>query len=370
MSNPTQASYKLPAEAYFDPAWLEKERRNVFGRSWLFAGPASELSAPGSYKTVRAGFDELLVIRDKTGELNAYHNTCRHRGAQLLSGQGQCRSIVCPYHRWVWGLDGKLRGVPQREQFGDLKPDELGLHRASVTCWMGLMFVHADDAPDVDFEQWSAGLADELAVFEADKLHLLKQDNFTFDANWKLYIENHIDWLHLWYVHPQTLGQLDHSQGQIMQFGSSFCSYDPAKPDDAVEAGDASPLPDIPHVMAADQRYAEIGAHFLFPNLPVFTGSSFFMLADLVPLSPERTRMNINFFGIPGGDVEAAMRAFDRVTKDEDAAIITRVQQTVRSSRFAVGPIAHTYENAISCFHDHYLSLIDGPSNALRAARQ
>jgi len=371
MSNPTHASYKLPAEAYFDQAWLDEEQRKIFGRSWLFAGAASELPDPGCYKTVRVGFDELIVIRDQAGELNAYHNTCRHRGAQLLSGEGQCGSIVCPYHKWGWGLDGKLRGVPQREQFGDdLIPEELGLHRASVTCWMGLMFVHADETPDVDFEQWSSGLAEELAVFEADKLDLLKQYSFTFDANWKLYVENHIDWLHLWYVHPKTLGQLDHSQGQIMQFGSSFCSYDPAESDNEAEAGGPKPLADIPHVVAADKRFADIGAHFLFPNLPIVTSSSFFMLADLLPLSPERTQMNISFFGMPGGDVEATIEAFNYVTKEEDAVIITRIQQVLRSSRFAVGPIAHTYENAISCFHDHYLSLMDGPANALRVDGQ
>ena len=364
MTDNTQASYKLPAEAYFDQSWLDKEKLNIFAGSWLFAGLASELPAPGHYKTFSAGFDELIVVRDGNGDLNAFHNTCRHRGARLVSDQGQCNTFICPYHKWGYGLDGDLRGVPQREQYGNLNLKELGLHKASVESWMGLLFVHVDEQPGVSFAQWSIGLADELAAFKVDQLQLLKQESFTFDANWKLYIENHIDWLHLWYVHPETLGKLEHSDGKIMQFGSSFCSYDPVKPEHEAASLASNPLPDIPHLKDVDKRYSDIGAHFLFPNLPIFTGRSFFALTDLVPLTPEKTQMNISLLGIPGGDADAFMESFNQVTKDEDAVIIKTIQQVVRSSRFAVGPIAHTYENAISCFHEHYLNLIDGPPNA------
>ncbi len=149
-----------------------------------------------------------------------------------------------------------------------------------------------------------------------------------------------------------------------MQFGSSFCSYDPVKPEYEAASLASNPLPDIPHLKDVDKRYSEIGAHFLFPNLPIFTGRSFFALTDLVPLTPEKTQMNISLLGIPGGDADAFMESFNQVTKDEDAVISKTIQQVVRSSRFAVGPIAHTYENAISCFHEHYLNLIDGPPNA------
>ena len=84
MNNNTKASFKLPAEAYFDPSWLDKEKLNIFAGSWLFAGLASELTDPGCYKTLSAGFDELIVVRGENGDLNAFHNTCRHRGARLV----------------------------------------------------------------------------------------------------------------------------------------------------------------------------------------------------------------------------------------------------------------------------------------------
>jgi phenylpropionate dioxygenase-like ring-hydroxylating dioxygenase large terminal subunit len=235
---------------------------------------------------------------------------------------------------------------------------------------MGLLFVHPDEDPSVTFSQWITGLGTELSAFKVDELELLKSDSFTFDANWKLYIENHIDWLHLWYVHPETLGALDHSAGEIQQYGSSFCSYDPVKREYEAEFKNASPLPDIPHLVDADKRFRETGAHYLFPNLPIFTGSSFFVLADLIPLAPDKTQMNVSLFGIPGGDADAFMSAFNHITKDEDATIITTIQKNVRSSRFSVGPLSHTYEKPISCFHDHYLELIDGDTDVVRVKAQ
>jgi len=369
LSKNPKASYKLPAEAYFDQNWFDREKLNIFGKSWLFAGLESELPEPGCYKTLNAGFDELMVVRDKAGKLKAFHNTCRHRGARLVNGTGKCSTFVCPYHKWAYGLDGNLRGVAKSDQFADINLSNLGLHVASVESWMGLLFIHADARPELSFAEWSVGLADELSVFQVDKLQLLKQESFTFDANWKLYIENHIDWLHLWFVHPETLGSLTHTYDNVMHFGSNFCSYDPVKPEYAAAYSEANPLPDIPHLKNTDQRFSDTGAHFLFPNLPIFTGSSFFALTDLIPLSPEKTQMNISLLGIPGGDTDTFMALFNKITKDEDARIITSIQANVRSSKFKVGPLAQQYESAISNFHDHYLELIDGPKNVVNIKR-
>jgi phenylpropionate dioxygenase-like ring-hydroxylating dioxygenase large terminal subunit len=124
--------------------------------------------------------------------------------------------LFCPYHKWGYGLDGDLRGGPQREQLDNLNLKELGLHKASVESWMGLLFVHADEQPGLSFAQWSIGLADKLAAFEVDQLLLLKQESFTFESKWKLYIKNHADWPHLGYVHRETLGRLEHSEEKIM----------------------------------------------------------------------------------------------------------------------------------------------------------
>ena len=351
-------TYKLPPKAYYDEGWLEQEKLKIFGGSWQFAGLESEFSEPGCYKAITVGFDELVVVRDKRENLNVFHNVCRHRGAQLVQGAGKCAGLVCPYHRWGYGLDGKLRGVPRQDQFDELEFENLGLHAASIAIWMGLVFVHRDEKPTRTLDEWLSGIKDELAVFDVSSLQLLKTDRITFDANWKLYVENHIDWLHLWYVHPETLGALTHDFGDVIQHGLHWTSYDPVKEKHRAAYQSANPLPNIPHLTEQPDRYLETGAHFVFPNLPIFTGSSFFALADLVPLSATKTQMNINVLGLPGGDVDNFLSQFNFITKGEDAAIVENIQKNVRSGRFAVGPIAHTFEKAISDFHDNYLKLM------------
>ena len=38
-------------------------------------------------------------------------------------------------------------------------------------------------------------------------------------SNWKLYIENHVDVLHLWYLHDETLGMYDHRGSSTARSG-------------------------------------------------------------------------------------------------------------------------------------------------------
>ena len=351
-------SYKLPPEAYYDQAWLDKERRMLFGKSWLYAGLEVDFPEAGSYKTVKAGFNDLVILRDRQGSLNAFHNACRHRGAQLVQGSGKCTTLVCPYHRWTYGMNGQLRGMPQKEQFSNIDMSELGLHRASVDTWMGLVFVHVDEDPDTSLADWLEGVKDELSVFDASQLTELKRHTFSFDANWKLYIENHIDWLHLWYVHPKTLSILDHDKGELMQYGKHWVSYEPVKEELKNSEAVRSPLIDFPHLKNQREIVRGNGAHFLFPNVAVFTGNSFFVTAELIPETPEKTTMDVRVLGVPGGDVDTFLAGFNEITKGEDVGIIENIQKNVRSSRFGVGPIADRFEQPISEFHANYLDRV------------
>ena len=132
--------YALPPEAFREARWFAAEQRWVFGANWNFVAHASALEAPGSYRVVQVGLDSLVLVRDQRGVLRAFHNLCRHRGAPLKAGAGRCASLTCPYHRWSFGLDGRLRGVPQGEAFPDLDREALGLfpRRRGGMAWPAL----------------------------------------------------------------------------------------------------------------------------------------------------------------------------------------------------------------------------------------
>lgn len=204
---PARPVQLLSREAYTSRAWFERERRDLFGSSWACAGAAVDLSAPGDYATVAAGDRPLVVLRDEEGTLRAFHNLCRHRGTELLEGAGSLDRprIVCPYHRWTYGLDGALRAVPMQAQcFPGLDAAEFPLFPAAVGELGGLVFVHPD--PGADFAGWCSDLDRAVWPHRFERMSAGPETVYEMNCNWKVFAENAIDGYHLAYLHRETLG--------------------------------------------------------------------------------------------------------------------------------------------------------------------
>ncbi|WP_299352047.1 aromatic ring-hydroxylating dioxygenase subunit alpha [uncultured Shimia sp.] len=198
----------LPATAYTSDDWFRAEQASLFQNAWHLAGFEPDFAETGDYVTLRAGKSPLAILKDGNGNLRAFHNLCRHRGTELLEGRGNAgKTLVCPYHRWTYGLDGRLRGVPdQRECFPDLNKSRLSLHDASVGKWKGMVFANAD--PNADFAAWIAEV--DSAAFPHDltcaDLQMGEELVYRMHCNWKVFFENAIDGYHLAYLHENTLG--------------------------------------------------------------------------------------------------------------------------------------------------------------------
>jgi len=97
----------LPAECYLTQDAFQRDLETIWYRQWVYVCRTEELIAPGSYQVQKVGDQEIIVLRDEQSELQAYHNTCRHRGSVLLTepcGQLRGKSITCPYHAWSYTL--------------------------------------------------------------------------------------------------------------------------------------------------------------------------------------------------------------------------------------------------------------------------
>ena len=97
----------------------------------------------------------------------------------------------------------------------------------------------------------------------------------------------------------------------------------------------------------------------LFPNVALFSGASWFGIGQLLPEAPAKTRMLFRLFALPGQDPAAFLEGFKHVTQVEDAEMAARLQSTVQSPAFQVGPLTQTYEKPITEFHDNYLKYVD-----------
>ncbi|MBL9063208.1 MAG: aromatic ring-hydroxylating dioxygenase subunit alpha [Tabrizicola sp.] len=153
----------LPPWTYHSDALLTLERDHVFLNHWQVAGHISDLPAPGDWLTFDLLGERAVVMRGQDGQVRAFHNLCRHRGARVVDGrQGHCRgSVVCPFHGWVYNLDGSLRGAAQPDSFGGLDKAKFGLKPIELEVFHGFVFLRFHPGPQ-------PAVADLLSPYAAD----------------------------------------------------------------------------------------------------------------------------------------------------------------------------------------------------------
>jgi Rieske 2Fe-2S family protein len=347
-------AFLLPPEAYSSEEWFEHEQRQLFTHTWHLAATVDEVREPGDYVTVAAGSDPLVVVRGLDGVLRAFHNFCTHRGHALFEGAGNTRNgIVCPYHFWNFALDGELRRVPQPQQFDPVALEQAGLLAGSAGEWGGMVFACAQ--PDADLGIWMGGFAEHIGSYRPARLREVARIGFDARCNWKLFVENHVDVYHLWYLHARSLGAYDHDRFEWSQVGPHWVSYEPQK--EGVERK-------RPHVGSrpieglAERDQTGIGAHMIFPNVLFATESEFFMSYVPVPAGPDRCVVDVRIRAEEDADPEMLIAA----AKDfmlEDIAACEAVQSMLGSTRFRVGPLAREYELPITLFQRHVLARLD-----------
>jgi phenylpropionate dioxygenase-like ring-hydroxylating dioxygenase large terminal subunit len=354
---PERPVYRLPPSAYYDPAWYERERRELFGRTWNLVGHVSELREPGDYLTANVGNEPVVVVRGGDGALHGYLNICRHRGMVIACGRGNCgETLRCPYHGWEWSFEGELGRVPQRKtQFPDLVPDELGLFDVAVATWAGFVFVHPDSAAAPTFADWLGDLPMRSGDYPWDDLVEVERMDVPIACNWKLYIENHIDWLHLWYLHEETLKQFEHIQGVYDTTGLHWYSEERLRDGEAVyEPAGVRTIPGV-----TDEERRTLRANLMFPNVPFSTMGTLVQTFQIVPTGPETSRMEIRSYGVPGSVVTKEARDQTLVIlRDEDGRACELMQAAIHSARFEVGPLALEHERPITDFHRNVLSFL------------
>ena len=368
---PEATRYLLPPEAYFDSAWHRREVEAIFNRSWLCAGLTADAPAAGDYWTIQAGDHPLVVVRGSDGELRAFHNICRHRGARLVEGKGSApRGLSCFYHHWHYNLDGALRGVPQAERFCDLDKSRLGLKKAALGEWRGLVFVHPEEFPEVSLADWIAPLETEFGPWRPDRLFETRSVQHEIKANWKLFVENHIDGYHLAHLHGVSIKGLDHSQQRWTPAGQHWAFYEPELRDADGERVDAITAL-LPQIEGIGPERLGSSVYLMFPSLGMAGGESFFALLMIEPLSSERTRVTVRTFVSPSlrEDKETSSfltpRTLNASPKNENGDFIGEdvyaaeaLQVALRSPAFEIGPLADGLEDSIPFFQRSILNAL------------
>ena len=196
----------IPAGPYYRADYFELEREAVFKRTWLQIGHVSELPEPGCFivRGVEIAGASILLVRNRDGQIRAFHNVCTHRGTQLVAEESGKRPVFsCRYHGWTFGQDGQLRSAPDFERFYVDKAS-CGLARVAVDVCAGLIFINLDPSPAQGLREFLGSLASRLEALPVARATHFSEYVYEIDANWKLTYDNFQENYHLRFIHPGT----------------------------------------------------------------------------------------------------------------------------------------------------------------------
>ena len=173
---PLEQATQLPGAAFTDPAVLEWERANFFSRGWICAGHVDQVSESGRFLKIETGGESVIVVGDEDGLPRAFLNTCRHRGARLVTEpEGQLRRLQCPYHAWSYGFDGSLRNAPFTDGLTDFDPACFALHEVRLAVVEGLVLLDlSGEAPPP--QDHIGDLAQHMAAYRLPELQAREAD--------------------------------------------------------------------------------------------------------------------------------------------------------------------------------------------------
>lgn len=349
----------LPAAWYYDPERLRLERERIFACTWQYVGRADQVRRPGDVLPSRAGHVPIVAVCDEAGRLRGFVNVCRHRGHEVVSGEGTRRTLQCPYHAWTYGLDGCLRAAPRSEREPEFPRAELSLLPVAVDTWGPFLFANPDpQAPPL------AETLGELPAIVAEsglRLEELEHDTrraWSVEANWKVAIENYLECYHCPVAHPSFSAVLDVDEDVYrLEVHGSVCTQR-TRLRDPVLAG-ARPAP-----YDVDGKVREAQYHLLWPNVTINVGPGEPNLSVDVwqPDGPGRTVGFTDYFF--GRDVPRRTRdeimAFSAQVGREDAALVASVQRGLESGMLPRGRLLLGSELLIAHFQRLVLAALCG----------
>ena len=225
----TQPGCSLEQEFYTSEAVFKADFEQIISRKWLLAGHVSRIPAKGDYFLFRVGAEQIIVIRENDASVRAFFNVCRHRGSTICQAEsGNAPKLVCPYHAWTFGLDGRLLAARQMPK--DFDKAENSLFACHVRVFHGLIFINlSEDAPD-DFDATFGDMGPILDYHGIAEARIAHAGSYPTTANWKLVVENFFECYHCVPSHPEFCSM--HAAESIVAVGAGPSSG----PADAVAA--------------------------------------------------------------------------------------------------------------------------------------
>jgi phenylpropionate dioxygenase-like ring-hydroxylating dioxygenase large terminal subunit len=358
----------LPAARYTDTEFFELEKQHIFGKSWLFAAHIDEIPEPGCYMRWHHAGDPIIIVHGMDGKVRAFYNTCRHRGAPVVTEDfGKSSRLICGYHNWTYKTDGTLAGLPERRDFPkDFDLSCRGLIPVGCEMFGNLIFVNFD--PDAgSLMEWLGPIASEWEEFAFDRIKLAARHTFDLNCNWKVAMEANMEVYHVPFIHPKTVSPLVDSQRNLNTMYPGGHARMMAPPPQQTDREHVRAV-DSPPEWQQIETVGELGrtctqSYTLFPNWVSPLSNYFVPPLIFWPTSLNTTRLELITMALDWGDAPAPdlwtvpdeLQPNGRQMSNiilEDTQFGEAIQKSMESRGFKSVPLSYQ-EARIYSFHQH-----------------
>ncbi|HLY58507.1 MAG TPA: aromatic ring-hydroxylating dioxygenase subunit alpha [Stellaceae bacterium] len=343
----------LPSEFYTSAEIFALEKERIFSREWVCVGRESDLPGPGDSLVVDVAGESIVVLRNEDGQLRAFYNVCRHRGAQLcgtnLPGKVAPAGVVggkrirCAYHSWTYSLDGELVAAPHLSGADGIDRSKYSLYPVGADAWAGFAFVNLTPEGAPSLAAQLGIIPRRIARYPLDRLRAGHTIRYDVAANWKVIAENYNECYHCGGAHPELCSVVPafrQNGGAGLDWDSGIPHRDGAYTFTMTGTTDRAPFPGLDE----DEKTRHKG-ELVYPNLFLSLSCDHAAAFILHPKGPDRTIIDCLFLFAPE---EIARNSFDPsdavefwdITNRQDWAICESVQRGIASRPHRYGHYA------------------------------
>ena len=355
---PLKQALTIPASWYTDKHLYQHELETVFPRSWQMVARADQVEHPGQYVTADVGNEPIVVVRGSDNRLRGFFNVCRHHAAAVMTEpEGKAPHLRCPYHGWTYSLEGELKGTPDFGGVCDFDRANNGLLGVETAVWEQWVFVrlgssNSDESPTTQTQDARDGLdaflgedlIKQIRPLGVDKLKWLERRHYTFDCNWKVFVDNYLDGgYHVPHLHKGLDSVLDYSNYMI-ENGERYCLQWSPLVSEGAEA------------QTGAVRQGERALYYwIYPNFMINWYQGAMDTNLVIPRGVDATEVIFDFY-FP--DVSEGMRERNLASievgqriQDEDVGICKSVQRGLGSRAYQAGRLSVRREAGEHLFH-------------------
>ena len=345
-----ELSYTLPGHYYYDREIYEREKEEIWFKTWQFVGLERDIMEPGAFLTEDVIDQKIFVVRGKDKRLRAFYNACMHRGHTLLEGTGNVRMITCPFHAWTYDFEGKLKAAGNSENVAGFDVEDFCLSEVQVEAFAHMVFVNLDtDAPSL------ASLAGDLerdldeTVPNFADMKLGRRDLRDLDCNWK-FIPDQNECYHCPHLHVGVgFGSLRDTVWLTTEYDMWAKNVIHANPKE-IEGNI------VPSVRPEDKYQETKFIWFMWPNLVLVSdrGAPNIKLMRVVPKGPEKSLLYMDNLCLnvpPTEDDLSGMNFYRDVVLPQDTSAMEKQQLGVHARGYTQGRLMVDKERTIKSEH-------------------